>query len=60
MVYVVLYDYGPYDGGIRVRYASLSKEKAAVWLADHIKEFYGLEIRELPLEVPVDTFKEWH
>ena len=59
MVYVVLYDYGPYDGGKRLKYASLSKENAAVWLADHIKEFYGLELVELPLETPLKDLRQW-
>ena len=59
MIYVVLYDYGPYDGGYRLCYASMDKAKAALWLADHNKDHFSLEIRELPLETYLLELKQW-
>lgn len=53
MLYVVLYDYGPYDGGITIVYVSKSRRKAEQFLVANNKNFIGLEIRELPLDTEV-------
>ena len=54
MIFIVVTDYGAYDGGDVVRYASLDKAKAAIWLADHIKEYSCLVIREYKLDTLLD------